>query len=117
MDELEKRLVDLREVLVGTGHPRTVASKLKPILEFLSLPENNTEQNCDRASQFVLVEVLCEPNVCCIVDKLPEPLRVVIMDVGVSLDDAHGAPDIARSLESTPEQLLGRLEGWLAQLD
>jgi hypothetical protein len=38
-----------------------------------------------------------------------EPLRSILDDMGGTLHDAIHAPDIARTFEATPEQLLARL--------
>jgi hypothetical protein len=42
--------------------------------------------------------------------NLPEGYRHLLDDIGGALHDTISAPEIAQSLESTPEQLLARAQ-------
>jgi hypothetical protein len=79
-------------------------------VEFLVEPANNSKENCVAVSRFVFLDLTEDPQTRAAIACLPDELKLIIEDMGSFLDDVHTAPDIARSFESTPKQLLERLQ-------
>ena len=77
----------------------------KKILDYLCIPGNNTNKNCRYVDYFVCIDMESVDF-----SYLPIKLQEIIQDMGSALHDTHTFPDIAKNFESTPEQLLSRLQ-------
>jgi hypothetical protein len=88
-----------------------VASALHLLLSFLSSPVGRTNANCWAVDLFFMVSDGWE----CEWDHLDEELQDIIGDIAGALHDTVQAPEIARDFDSTPEQLLQRLERYQAK--
>ena len=88
-----------------------VASALHLLLLFLSSPIGRTNANCWAADLFFLVSDGWE----CDWDYLDEDLQDIIGDIAGTLHDTIQAPEIAQDFDSTPEQLLQRIERYQAK--
>jgi hypothetical protein len=80
---------------------------LKELLLFLSSKRGRTNANCSATDSFFL-DIDDEWG-----DgrsQLPEPYQDLLGDIGGCLHDTVSAPDLAENFDSTPEQLLERLE-------
>jgi hypothetical protein len=89
------------------AHLADLRSALRDLLKFLSSKKGRTNANCSATDSFFLD----------IDDKwhgtrehLPEPYQDLLGDIGGSLHDTVSAPEMAENFDSTPEQLLERLE-------
>ena len=92
----------LRAVFVAFDDPAALTRALEAVLVFLASDAGRTDANCSVADHFIGdAEELWR--------GLPEPLRSILDDMGGTLHDAIHAPNIARTFEATPEQLLERL--------
>jgi hypothetical protein len=96
--------------LIQEPSPNLVAlhKALKELLLFLSSKRGRTNANCAAADSFFL-DIDDEWG-----DgrsQLPEPYQNLLGDIGGCLHDTVSAPEIAENFDSTPEQLLERLEG------
>lgn len=78
---------------------------LVSLFEFLSSSPGRTSANCTAVDLFVsyMGDELDWQEI------LPEPIAAIVSDVGQCLHDTVDSPEIARSFESTPEQLLARI--------
>ena len=77
-------------------------ASLEQLLIFLAGPQGRTDANCSTVFNFFNeTEGLWRP--------LREDLRSICDDMSGTLHDAIYAPDIARTFESLPEQLLERV--------
>ncbi|MFO0839917.1 MAG: hypothetical protein U1D55_15505 [Phycisphaerae bacterium] len=57
-----------------------------------------------------------DPAVARGIKALPDNAQLIIRDMGMFLDDAIDAPDIAANFNSMPAQLLRRIDGELSAL-
>ena len=81
--------------------------RLEALLAFLASPSGRTDPNCRAVDVF-----FCMPKDFGWTtdwEHLPEAVQEILADLGGALHDTIGAPEIARSCESTPEQLLDRV--------
>lgn len=79
---------------------------LKNIIEWLLIPENDRYINYKKISYFVASELLCTEEI----EKLPSDIHDILHDIGGSLEDTYTNPEIANNFNSTPQQLLGRIQ-------
>ena len=91
----------------------SVVSRLRAVLRFLAEPRNNTDENCKGVDNFIMLAVLSAEPASSQLGHLPAALVEIIEDMGHCLHDTHTAPLIAANFDSTPEQLLKRLESYL----
>jgi hypothetical protein len=77
-------------------------SSIEPLLSFLTTDSGRTDANCSSVCHY-FKETEALWNV------LPEELRSICDDMSGTLVDAIYAPDIARTFDSLPEQLLERV--------
>jgi hypothetical protein len=82
-------------------------SALRDLFKFLSSKKGRTNANCSTTDSFFL-EI--DNNWQGSRDHLPEAYQDLLGDIGGCLHDAVSAPEMAENFESTPEQLLERLE-------
>ncbi len=109
---LERMLRDLRSTLVGRGVDVSRAkSAIRAILEVLADPAHNTDANCKVVNFYVSLQILDNEQARQNLGSLPQWLSLIIQDMGSCLHDVHQAPDLAANFESTPTQLLARLDG------
>ncbi len=81
---------------------------MEALLVYLASAEGRTDSNC----RAVDVALMSDEELWANIDEIEafDPgLADVLADMAGALHDTVSAPDIAASLESTPEQLLGRL--------
>ena len=76
------------------------------LLLFLSKPENCTNSNCKAVDLFFCVDDHWNKRW----DDLPEDYQHILNDIGGCLHDTISNPDIAKNFDSTPKQLLERIE-------
>lgn len=92
----------LRAVSDAFGDPRALRDALERLLEFLTSSSGRTDANCSTTDAFIAAT---EEEW----RSAPEPLRAILDDMGGTLHDSIHAPNIARTFEATPEQLLERV--------
>ena len=80
----------------------------RDLVSFLCIYENNTDVNCRKVNDFVFFKILGKDIL-----AIPEDLKGIIIDMGQNLHDTHTYPDIAENFESTPYQLLKRIESMI----
>jgi hypothetical protein len=99
--ELEPLLHSVYDDLGRADLPALRAS-LENLLAFLAGPAGRTDANCSTVHHFFNeTEALWQP--------LREDFRSICDDMSGTLHDAIYAPDIARTFEALPEQLLERV--------
>jgi hypothetical protein len=82
------------------GSDAALAAAVERVLVFLTTPEGRTDANCDVTDHFIsATEELWRAS----------SLAPIRDDMGGTLHDAIHAPNIARTFEATPEQLLERI--------
>ncbi|HNB35113.1 MAG TPA: hypothetical protein PK414_02765 [Anaerolineales bacterium] len=91
--------IDLNEIKIS----------LENLLSFLATDAGRTTANCYATDLFFCLsdwddEVGWE--------SLPEPLTILIGDLGGALHDTVSHPEIAKNFDSLPEQLLERIKQW-----
>jgi hypothetical protein len=86
-----------------------VRAAVQRVLEWLVEPGHNTDANCSRVNNLVLLWVLEDDGAASGMKALPGHLRRIIEDTGMLLHDTHSTPEIAEMFGSTPTQLLKRL--------
>jgi hypothetical protein len=87
---------------LGNGDLAALRASLENLLVFLAGAEGRTDANCSTVHHFFNeTESLWRP--------LREDFRAVCDDMSGTLHDAIYAPDIARTFEALPEQLLTRV--------
>ena len=92
----------LRAVYESYADPSQLRASLTALLEFLASAAGRTDANCSTTYHFISdTEESWRPA--------PDALRAILDDMSGTLQDSIYAPDIARTFESTPEQLLERL--------
>jgi len=77
----------------------------KTVLSFLCVPENNTRENCRKVDTFVSLLTAGAD-----LSSINDDMKAIIIDMGLNLRYTHDKPEVADSLQSTPCQLLKRLE-------
>ena len=96
--ELEQLLHDVYDAF--GGEDERLAATVERVLVFLTSAAGRTDANCDVTDHFIsATEELWTAS----------SLRPILDDMGGTLHDAIHAPNIARTFEATPEQLLERL--------
>jgi hypothetical protein len=93
----------VRDVYASFGDDFVLTAALERLLLFLASPQGRTDANCSVADQFVAV---AEER------WRASALAPILHDMGGTLHDSIHAPQIARTFEATPEQLLARLREW-----
>jgi hypothetical protein len=77
---------------------------LEALLLFLSSPAGRTDANCCATDAF-----FSAVNIEGQLERVPPSLRSIVSDLSGALHDAIYAPQIARTFDSLPEQLLERI--------
>lgn len=80
---------------------------LRDLLNFLSSPTGRTSANCWTTDLFFMNDEHWSERQW---EHLPEPLQDILADMAGALHDTVDYPDVALNFDSTPEQLLARLE-------
>lgn len=91
----------LRDVHSAFGDATKLVASLERLVTFLVT--QRTDANCSVTDHFISASEEEWRDV-------GEPLRSILDDMGGTLHDAIHAPNIARTFEATPEQLLERLK-------
>lgn len=94
----------LHDVYGAFGEEHALRSALDQLLTFLASEGGRTDANCSTTYYFMTATEESWRNVA-------EPLHSILDDMSGTLQDSVYAPNIARTFESTPEQLLERLHG------
>jgi len=97
-----KHLAVLKEAC-RSGDRTRILAELETLLEWLAVPENNTDRNCRAVDAFVCSEV--QPL---LPESVPAEIRELLFDVGGQLHDTHRATELAEQFASIPQQLLAR---------
>ena len=97
--ELEPLLHDVYDAMPDAA---AVAGRLEALLIFLASEGGRTDANCAVTYSFVTAAEERWRD-------LPESLRAILDDMSGTLHDTIHAPNIARTFEATPEQLLARV--------
>ena len=92
----------VHDVYTHLGELAALRSALEKLLVFLASDAGRTDANCSATCNFFSATEAEWSS-------LPEEFRSVCDDMGGTLHDAIYAPDIARTFEATPEQLLERV--------
>lgn len=79
-------------------------SAILDVLQFLATPAGLTDANCCAVNSFLVHNDFWDD------DRLPPAYLEIIADMGGTLHDTITAPDIASNFDSTPEQLLARIQ-------
>jgi hypothetical protein len=96
-----------RSIQGDAPHLADLHSALRDLLKFLSSKNGRTNANCSATDSFFLdLDDKWEGTR----EQLPEPYQDLLGDIGGSLHDTVSAPETAENFDSTPEQLLERLE-------
>ena len=81
-------------------------SALGALLRYLASPAGRTNANCWAADSFFMHNDRWARDW----DHLPEPYQDIFGALGGALHDTVSHPEVAQNFDSTPEQLLTRLE-------
>ncbi len=92
----------LRDVHASFADPAALKDALVRLLSFLAGESGRTDANCTTTYYFISATEEQWRDV-------PAPLRAILDDMSGTLQDSIHAPQIARTFEATPEQLLERL--------
>lgn len=93
----------LHAVYDAFADAHALRAALERLLVFLASPEGRTDANCSTVYYFITATEVSWRDV-------KEPLHAILDDMSGTLQDSVYAPNIARTFESTPEQLLERLQ-------
>ena len=105
--ELRPLLLAVFRLLGQQAEPTLVADAIEELLQFLCSPRGRTNGNCVATDHFfALDEGWGDVGW----DYLPSCLGDVLADAAGALHDTVSAPEIAENFDSTPEQLLSRLQ-------
>src|SRR5690349_8607407 len=92
----------LRDVYVAMSDDAALRVALEKLLAFLASPAGRTDANCSTTYNFITAtEEEWRGS--------HDALRAILDDMSGTLQDSIYAPEIARTFESTPEQLLARV--------
>ncbi|HVG22979.1 MAG TPA: hypothetical protein VND45_02395 [Thermoanaerobaculia bacterium] len=90
----------LHDVYTAFGDDDALAAALERVLVFLTSSAGRTDANCSVTDQFIsAAETLWRES----------SLAAILDDMGGTLHDAVYAPNVAKTFEATPEQLLERI--------
>lgn len=92
----------LRAVKDAFGDAAALREALERLLEFLASERGRTDANCSTTDAFIAATEEQWRSA-------PDALRAILDDMSGTLHDAVYAPNIAKTFEATPEQLLERL--------
>ena len=93
---------ELEELVRDVHADLADVTALERLLVFLASAEGRTDANCDAVYHFFAATESEWTS-------LPEPHRAILDDMSGTLHETIYRPDIARTFESLPEQLLERL--------
>jgi hypothetical protein len=106
-DSKVRELVNIVQSILGNEVPdlKELQEALIHLFKYLSSPTGRTDKNCNAVDSFFLHDDLWVSR------HLPEAFHAIFADISGALHDTVSAPSIADNFESTPEQLLKRVEG------
>jgi hypothetical protein len=105
--DLESLIESVRRSLAVTpADLSSVKNALHALVSFLAGPQGRTDPNCKKTDLYFTLHDEHGFNW----EHLPEPYQLILDDIGGQLHDTLGASTIAENFESTPEQLLVRIE-------
>ena len=106
--ELPPLVAELRAAVLSPAVDLDALTRaLRSVLEFLASPRGRTNANCWTVDRFCMnPETWDERGF----EHLPPALADILGDMGGALHDTVQAPEIAENFDSTPEQMLARLE-------
>ena len=96
-----------KEIVRKPTNLGALRDSLDALLTFLASPAGRTDPNCRTVDHFFHFseDYGWDPDW----DDLPDAFQDILSGIAGALHDTVGAPEVARDLESTPEQLLERL--------
>jgi hypothetical protein len=92
----------LHDVHMSWTDETALTRTLEALLTFLASAAGRTDANCSVTHHFMSATEEQWRST-------PEPLRAILDDMSGTLHDSIHAPNIARTFEATPEQLLERV--------
>lgn len=92
----------LRDVHAAFADDSTLRTALEALLAFLASSAGRTDANCAVTDQFLNATEEEWRGAA-------DPIRTILEDMSGTLHDAVHAPQIARTFQATPEQLLERV--------
>ena len=105
--ELPPLLLRLRDAVLAAAPTEVVAQALRDVLQFLASEKGRTNANCWAADLFCMEDENWDERRW---EHLPPEMGDILGDMASALHDSVRDPDIARNFDSTPEQLLDRLD-------
>jgi hypothetical protein len=90
----------MRDVHAALGEDAALAAALERALVFLGTAEGRTDANCSVTDQFIAATEE---------EWRESRLAPILQDMGGTLHDSIHAPNVAKTFEATPEQLLERI--------
>ena len=110
---LRPRLWDAYEAIIARPYDvRAITEAVEKLLEYLASSEGRTHANCVAVDDFFCWCDGWEREW----ESEPEGLANVLGDIGGALHDTIKAPDVAKNVDSTPEQLLAQLRDFKRSL-
>ena len=92
----------VRDVHASLADVAALKPSLERLITFLTTEEGRTDANCDAIHHFFdAIESEWSP--------LPEPYRAILDDMSGTMRESIYRPEVARTFESLPEQLLERV--------
>lgn len=92
-------------VAADTVDLRRLGHSLDLLLRHLCSPEGRTDDNCAFVDSYFMANDEWAAR------GLPDALHDIFADMSGALHDTCSAPHVAQNFDSTPEQLLARLQG------
>jgi hypothetical protein len=83
-----------------------IIEAIEDVLVWLNKTNNNTDIYCRKVDFFVATEIIGKHETGWLADEIEE----FLFDMGGTLHDTHTNPEIASNFESTPKQLLKRIQ-------
>jgi hypothetical protein len=90
------------------SYPRLFQT-VEAVLQFLTAPTNRTDDNCRAVDSAIMSDDELWLSLESL-ERSHDELHDIIADMAGALHDTVSAPEIAGNFESTPEQLLSRLD-------
>ncbi len=104
--QIEDLLEALRQASkMENGSDPQIRTAIEAVLVWLNDPSNNIGENCEKISMFVATRI-CNDDL----TKFPQDVQRILYDMGAGLYDTYKSPAVAANFESTPSQLLKRVQ-------
>jgi len=103
---LFEKLLSTNVLITRPINQPAIKRSIEALLLFLTTAQGRTDANVQAVSLFVSIDDDWENDWL----ELPPPLVEIISDIGGALHDSVSASDMAEEFDSTPEQLLQRIQ-------